>query len=349
MDYELIAKALFESYECIYDIDLNTSAYRSMHESEAYRKLNLDREGEDFFAVLPEKIAEVIVPEDRDYVLRMLTKENLIRGLEREKNYSFLYRIQRDGEGVYHRIRATLQPMEDGMHVFMGVTNVDRVMRREKERLRLKQELQMARIRNFTGQMQPHFLYNALGSIQEVIHIDPEYASELLGYFTVHLRSCIRAMNKDEPVPFAQELENIEAYVNIEKMRFGKKLRVHFDTPARDFRILPLTVQPLIENSIRHGIYGRGTKGGDVWLATREEKNAWIVEVGDNGVGFDVEEYRKKQARGAGDSTGLRNIKVRLKELVGASIDVVSRVGEGTLVRITIPKEVERDASHNSG
>lgn len=499
MDYELIAKALFERYETIYDINIETNKYSCFHESEAYSKLKIEKTGDDFFKILPLKVAEVIVPEDRKYVLKMLSKKNLIRGLQKEKYYSFVYRIRRDGEEIYHQIRATYQPMEDGMHIFLGVSNVDLMMRNEishRERIRslqqrernhldavlssaaaymeanltkdimleksddnmeesrqfikkiptieelpkysdmhtwiydnlvidnktkysaygsreyllycfergelrtsvtfsvytkeggiypcreifflykeratgdicvfcviydlteqqkkeqeleeLEHELQMSKLRNFTSQMQPHFLYNTLGSIQEVILMDPEYASELLGYFTVHLRSCIRAMTKDQPIAFFQELENIKAYINIEKMRFGEKLCIHYDTKVTRFPILPLTIQPLVENAIRHGIYEKGERGGDVFIRTREEDDNWIIEVKDTGVGFDVEKYLKQQKRGEGDSTGIKNIQFRLEKVMNASIEINSMIGTGTIVVIRIPKGEDKDESYNS-
>ena len=496
MDYELIAKALFESFETIYDIDLETSAYKCFHESEDYKKLKLEKSGDNFFEALPSGVEEIIAEDDREYVLEMLSRDNLVRGLQEDKYYTFIYRIKRNGKEVYHQITATLQPTEEGTHVYMGVKNIDNLMQREirhraelsslqqkeanhmkavlassaaymeinlskdlvleksdditavekrfikkipsleeipkysdlhdwicenlvvenekqyrevgspeallnhfyggtlrasvlfsistkeggilpcrevfylykdqetddvhmfcviydlteqqkrvQEKKQLEQALRMSRIRNFTSQMQPHFLYNALGSIQEVILMDPEYASELLGYFTVHLRSCIRAMTKDEPLAFSQELENVKAYVSIEKMRFGNKLRMEYDTRVTRFSILPLTIQPLVENAIRHGIYGRGPEGGVVYVRTRERADRWIVEIEDTGVGFDVEEYYRRQRIGEGDSTGLRNIQFRLEKVMGASLKVESKIGIGTKVTVSIPKTEERDES----
>lgn len=214
--------------------------------------------------------------------------------------------------------------------------------RKEKELKDLENELQRIRLRNFTSQMQPHFLYNALGSIQEIILDDPKYASELIGDFTIHLRSCIRAMANDDQIPFSQELENIRAYINIEKMRLGNKLSVFFDIRAQDFSILPLSVQPIVENAIRHGIYGRGEKGGEVSVITEKNEGTVIITVKDNGVGFDVEEYEKEMSDGTKDSTGLKNIVFRLNKMMNATVNIQSVRGVGTSVTITIPKESEQ-------
>ncbi|MBO4694009.1 MAG: histidine kinase [Clostridia bacterium] len=220
--------------------------------------------------------------------------------------------------------------------------------RKEKELRDLENELQMSRLRNFTSQMQPHFLYNALGSIQEIVLEDPAYASELIGDFTIHLRSCIRAMANDAPIPFDQELANIKSYVNIEKMRFGKKLTVIYDIKKRDFLILPLSVQPIVENAIRHGIYERGEEGGVVTIKTVESEGNICVTVEDTGVGFDVEAYQEELSSGEKDSTGLKNIMFRLDKMMRASVDIKSRIGVGTKVTITIPREKRKDESDYS-
>lgn len=342
IDYEPIAKVLFANFETIYDIDAETSAYKVFHESEDYKKLELRKSGDDFFSEIAGKINEMIVPEDRQYVFKMLKKDNLIEGLDREKYYSFMYRIQNKGKNVYHKVRATYQPTEEGMHIFLGVRNIDSMMKREnahrEEIFHMKQELQMSRTKNFTDQMQPHFLYNALGSIQEMILIDPDRASDLLGDFILHMRGFIRAATSDKPVAFSQELENIRAYVNIEKMRMGERLRVHYDTEALDFEVMPLTIQPLVENAVRHGIYARGKAGGDVYIRTREEEKEWIVRVEDNGAGFDIKRYRELQKAGEGDSSGLRNISYRLERVMGAVLDIKSCPGKGTSAVVRIPK-----------
>ena len=220
--------------------------------------------------------------------------------------------------------------------------------RKEKELRDLENALQMSRLRNFTSQMQPHFLYNALGAIQEIVLEDPAYASELIGDFTIHLRSCIRAMANDAPIPFEQELANIKAYVNIEKMRFGDKLTVLYDIQKRDFSILPLSVQPIVENAIRHGIYERGEEGGVVTIKSAEREGNVLITVEDNGVGFDVEAYQMALSSGEKDSTGLKNIMFRLDRMMNASVDIQSCIGAGTKVTIAIPREKQINESNYS-
>jgi len=224
------------------------------------------------------------------------------------------------------------------IHAICVVYDLTEQQKQEREIKMLEEKLRMSRIRNFTSQMQPHFLYNTLGSIQEIILMDPDYASELLEDFTIYLRGCVRAMSNDEPVLFSQELENIKAYVSIEKMRFGDKLSVEYKVEADTFPILPLSVQPLVENAIRHGIYEKGKEGGKVTVQTREEQNEWIVLVEDNGVGFDVNSYLENMRNPDRDATGLKNLMFRLNKVLQASVELKSKPEEGTTVMIRIPK-----------
>ena len=490
VSYEVLANALFENYESIYDIDLETDAYNVYYESDSYRKLDLTRSGADFFTALPKEVAKVVDPDDRSYVLGMLSKETLVAGVTENKYHVIIYRINRGGRRIYHQLRATLQPIGDKDYILMGIRDVDAIVRqriaheeelvfeqqkasnyleavlatalaymsanlttdevlersfgrskgsdyhlrtippiadlpsynalrlwfhdnlvcenrkkylrasdreyllecfeqgegrasvsfaivteegdhvpcrevfylyrervtddvhvlcviydltqqqrREKELEELKQELSMSRIRNSASQMKPHFLYNALGSIQEVTLEDPERAADLLEDFTIHLRSCIKAMDSDHPIPFEQELENIKAYAHIENMRFGDRLEVRFDLEEQDFLVLPLSIQPLVENAIRHGIYQRGPQGGVVTLRSWKDEDAWVVQVEDTGVGFDIHEYDERIRTGDIESAGLRNIRFRLEKILEATLTIESKVDEGTTATVRIPRK----------
>ena len=280
---------------------------------------------------------------DREYLIQCFNEG------ERRASVSF---SSQTPTGQLRPCKMVFYLYEDGFPgdvlAFCVIYDLTEHQRREKELRELEKELQMSRIRNFTSQMQPHFLYNALGSIQEIVLDDPAYASELIGDFTVHLRSCIRAMANDAPIPLEQELSNIRAYINIEKMRFGDKLKVVYDIKERGFSILPLSIQPIVENAVRHGIYERGERGGTVIIRTEQEKDAWKVVVEDDGVGFDVQEYHHRLAAGKGDSTGLKNIMFRLDKVMHATVDIASVIGKGTVVTISIPKGGTKDESDYS-
>ena len=340
--YERIAAALFVNYESLYDINMETNEYICFHSSEAYKKFHVTEQGSDFFAALSETVPMIIYSKDVEYFSAMLDKRKLLAETEKSDYYSFIYRVSRDGEPVYHKIRAKKEIIDGVRHVYLGIRDVDRTMKQEQkhveEILCLRQELEMCRVRNFTSQMQPHFLYNALGAIQELILTDPETASDLVGDFAIYLRGCIRSMEKEDTIPFRQELENIRAYVNIEQIRFGQKLKVVYDVETDGFPVLPLSVQPIVENAIRHGIYKKGREGGTVVLKTRENDNTWEITVTDDGVGFDYEKYLCA-SKNASESAGLRNLTFRLWKLLRSSVSITSEPGKGTEVIISIPKE----------
>ena len=486
---EAIVGALSENYESIYSVDLTTGEYDVYYESDSYRRLELSHSGSDFFATLDEEVEKVIDPEDKPYVLKMLSKETLTAGVSEGKYHELVYRVIRNGRQVYHQLRATLRRIDGRDYALMGVRDVDAVVRlnaarenalaserqksgnyldailataaayidanltgdcvlsqstgptgkpgsrlaevpsveempcygafqswvadnlisrnrekylqvssrkhllecfergtrrasvpfsirtlddgavpcraifylyrekatkdvhslcviydltdeqrREKELEDLKFQLDLSRIRNSTSQMKPHFLYNALGSIQEVVLEDPVRAAGLLEDFTVYLRSCVKAMDGDDPIPFMQEIENIKAYTSIEKMRLGDRLAIVYELAETDFKVLPLSIQPLVENAIRHGIYPLGKMGGTVVIRSFAIDDEWIVQVIDTGRGFNSEEHGRKLAEWGEDSTGLRNIRFRLEKILGATMEVASAEGCGTCVTVRIPR-----------
>ncbi len=227
------------------------------------------------------------------------------------------------------------------MYGYSIVTDV-RVFEEMQRNLRLeledvKLQLEQSRIKNASSQMQPHFLYNALSSIREIVLDDPQYASDLIYDFTTHLRACIRSMSGDSMVSFAQELENIKAYVNIERMRFGDRLHVVYDCEELDFDIIPLSIQPLVENAIRHGVYERGAAGGTVIVRSMRSDDCRIVCIEDDGIGFNFDETMAEVKSGKRDSSGLYNLIFRFDTLMKASVDVESTVGKGTKITVTIP------------
>lgn len=212
---------------------------------------------------------------------------------------------------------------------------------REREISDLTEELAQSRIKISTGQMQPHFLYNVLGSIREIILEDPQYASDLICDFTTHLRACIKSLSNDDLVPFSKEIENIKAYVNIERMRFGDRLQVEFDIRSDDFDVVPLSIQPLVENAIRHGIFQKKEGVGKVKVSAFRQNGFIVVVVKDNGVGFDYEKVSEEIREHKRDSTGLLNLTLRLEKILGAKTYFDSEIGVGTTVTILIPEKKE--------
>lgn len=237
-----------------------------------------------------------------------------------------------------------------GYSVVVDVSEYDKrqnIIRQEMKQL--EKNLEMMRIENSTSQMQPHFLYNALSSIREVIIQDPQYASDLLYDFTVYLRACIRTMQNGDLISILQEIDNIRAYTNIEKMRMGDRLNVLFDIQSEEFEIVPLSIQPLVENAIRHGIFKRGTKGGTVRIETKTLMKYNVITVSDDGVGFDYQKIRNEVENGKRDSIGLDNAMYRLKKRLNAKVVTNSEMGKGTVIKISIPRETEENSESYRG
>lgn len=300
-----------------------------------------------------------ILGNDRKYV-------NLLAEKDREKYEAFVKKIKGSGEtytceysmicrdGSMLKLSDTLEVKDgsDGKQYGYGVVidiskYRDAQKNAEKKLEKLKIQLNESRIKISTGQMQPHFLYNSLASIREIVLENPDYAADLIFDFTTHLRACIKSMASEEFTSFAQEIENIKAYVNIEKMRFGDKLQVKYEIQESDFMIVPLSIQPLVENAIRHGIYERGSIGGMVIIRSCREADEIVIQVEDNGVGFDVDKIRWEIQTKERDSTGLQSLIFRFEKLMNAKVQVESIVGEGTKITVRIPVKGEISSESN--
>ena len=184
-----------------------------------------------------------------------------------------------------------------------------------------------AQIKIMLSQIQPHFVYNSLSAISTLTTIDPPRAQKTLDDFTEYLRHNLSSLTETKLISFEDELKHVETYVALEKMRFGERVNVVYDTPATDFYVPTLSIQPLVENAIKHGILKK-IEGGTVTVRTEEREDAFIVEVIDDGVGFDMNEVNFS------DNThfGLNNIRFRINKMCKGDVIAKSKVGEGTSV-----------------
>ena len=207
------------------------------------------------------------------------------------------------------------------------------------EQERVQKELYEAQVSVMVSQIQPHFMYNALTSIAMMCELDPEKAQEATVIFADYLRGNMDSLKQKAPVPFSMELEHLKKYVYIEQLRFADKLRVEYDIGPTSFSLPQLSVQPLVENAVKHGV-GMKKGGGTVTIATRENETSYEVIVSDNGVGFDVaaaDQIRKTRSDGR-SHVGMENTRKRLHDQCNADVIITSVVGEGTTARIVIPK-----------
>ena len=229
-----------------------------------------------------------------------------------------------------------------GLAVTMLAQIVQIIFDLRKQRLeairyqQMQKELYEAKVQVMVSQIRPHFMYNALSSIAMLCKIKPETAYEATIKFSDYLRGNMDSLKQTAPVPFKKELEHLEKYLYIEKLRFGKKLSIEYDIQAQDFDLPLLSVQPLVENAVKHGV-GMKEDGGTVTIASRETDDSFEVIVSDDGVGFDVNEV-KDDGR---SHVGMENTKRRLKDMCNAEVVITSTVGEGTTAKIIIPKVKE--------
>ncbi len=220
--------------------------------------------------------------------------------------------------------------------IALKVWNALRVEMSLEEQKRLVLE---ARLDALQRQINPHFLFNTLNSVASLVRSQPELAREII----VKLANILRALLKDHDafVPLREELRFTDDYLDIEVVRFGAdKLHVEKEIDPRTLEVLvpSILLQPLIENSIKHGLEPR-IRGGTVTVRSRLEGNRVFIEVADDGVGMSGRSTSALRRPGAG--IGMKNVQERLEVLYGnqASFNIVSNPGRGTTVSIEIPAD----------
>ena len=201
----------------------------------------------------------------------------------------------------------------------------------QRKLLSADRALNDARVDLMLSQIQPHFIYNSLTAIIGLIDIDPEQAKYSIVSFSDYLRVNLEALKEVKLIPFEKELEHCRTYLQFEQLRFDD-LRVEYDIAARDFYLPVLTVQPIVENAVKHGV-SANRDGGTVRLSTADRGSFVEIRVEDNGVGFDA------SAAELGDShhVGLANVRSRLAAH-GGTLRVESGPEQGTCVTIQLPK-----------
>ena len=193
-------------------------------------------------------------------------------------------------------------------------------------------ELAESRISTMMSQIRPHFIYNTLGSIEQLCELDPPKAGELVHNFAKYLRGNFGELDNPRPILMSQEMEHVHHYINIENVRFPD-MTFSFEMKSEDFSLPALTVQPIVENAIKHGLM-KLQKGGTIRVVSYETETDYCVSVVDDGVGFDTTVLIDERKH-----VGLRNIRERLKVMVNGKLEIESTVGVGTKVLVTIPKE----------
>mgnify|MGYP002524415909 CR=1 FL=1 len=211
------------------------------------------------------------------------------------------------------------------------------VVEQSRAMARQSEELAENRISLMLSQMQPHFMYNVLNSIYALCSRDPEQAKDAIDKFSTYLRCNMAALEQTTFIPFKEEYQHIQTYLALEQMRFGRRVTVEYDIAVSDFMLPPLTIQPLVENAVRHGVTKK-RGGGTVTLSTRQTERAIIVTITDTGIGFDPDRY----AEDGEVHIGIRSVRERLQRMAGGSLEITSTPGVGTTAIVTLPRKEKR-------
>lgn len=202
----------------------------------------------------------------------------------------------------------------------------------EETILRQEADLADSRAKLLLGQIQPHFIFNSLLAIQQLCEEDPQRAEQAVSDFSQYLRGNLDAMTDDRLVPFERELAHIKCYLALETADPASRIRVRYELGPTDFFVPQLTIQPLVENAVRHGLKPK-PEGGTVTIRTAAMAEGWTVTVTDDGVGFTA---------GGEAGVGLQNIQKRLAAQCGGTLHITSGP-TGTRAEVFIPRSDTTD------
>ena len=228
------------------------------------------------------------------------------------------------------------------VYTLIHVEQAEREANIEKELAQKELALSESNNSLVLSQIQPHFLYNALTSIYRLCDVKPEAAKEAVCNCSKYLRGNLDSIKQKKMISFADELKHLQAYLSLEKIRYDDDLDIKYDIKTTEFFIPPLTVQPLVENAVNHGISDL-PGGGLVTISTEEKRDYYEIRVSDNGVGFDPETVPEDGR----SHLGIMNVRSRLNIMCHGTLDIKSAPGDGTVAIIQIPKGGATDEYHS--
>ena len=200
----------------------------------------------------------------------------------------------------------------------------------------LSRQLEWEQTNTMVNQISTHFFYHTLNALQALIVLKPDAAYKMAGDFSRYLRFNVDAMTASGGiVSFREELRAARAYAEINEAQLGDRLKVVFDVPEVDFQMPALTLQPILENAIIHGIKPK-VGGGTVTVSLTQDDQNWYIRVADDGQGFDPTAARKER------SIGLTNVRKRIGKFRGCSLEIASAPGGGTTAVLVYPKLLEK-------
>ena len=203
----------------------------------------------------------------------------------------------------------------------------------------LQKQAEYDRTNVLLAQISSHFFYHTLNAIQALIILDPDAAYKMTEDFSRFLRFKVDSVSVESGlVPFREELRTVRAYAEINKIQLQGRLEIEYDVFDADFLIPVLTIQPVVENAIIHGIKPK-VGGGTIFVSLSREDGFYIVRVRDDGVG-----YRPGEETSA-HSVGIQNIRTRMEQFAGCSIHVESEPGRGTTVSLIYADSLTKEAA----
>lgn len=207
---------------------------------------------------------------------------------------------------------------------------------------KLEAELAEGRMASMLSQIQPHFIFNSLTAIGEINKQNPTQGVQALYEFSDYLRANFDSLTNTSTISFEKELAHTKNYLSLEKKRFEDRVQVSYDIEATKFSVPPLTLQPLVENAVRHGVTAQN-ENGQIHIATRELGECWQITIKDDGVGFVTD---KVFCDNENIHVGIDAVKQRLAFMCDGTLSIESVLGKGTTCIIEIPKQEDECEYH---
>ena len=204
-------------------------------------------------------------------------------------------------------------------------------------------ELERSKRQLTISQIQPHFMYNSLTSIIYLCDKDTQKTKNALIDFSKFLRKNLEAMSRKNLVTLKEELAHTKVYLSLEKLRFEDELNIELDIKDNDFMLPMLTIQPIVENAVKHGINRSESGCGTVWISTEETEDSHKIVIKDDGAGFEIDSLKELGE----NHIGISNVRKRLADECGGELIIKSAPDEGTECTILIPKELSNEDSGN--
>ncbi len=203
----------------------------------------------------------------------------------------------------------------------------------ERMLLEERERVNDMKIRLVLSQVKPHFLFNSLNAIYYLIEKSPLQAQAAIDSFSDYLRGNMEALERTALIPITQEMKHVKSYLRLEEMRFQDELEVIYDVKALNFNVPALSIEPMVENAVKHGI-SQNEDGGYVKISTDETERGYEIRIEDNGSGFKVEDIGNDGRL----HVGIANVRTRLESMVKGTLTIESEIGKGTCVTIFIPR-----------